>query len=368
MENKSLKTLLLLTLTLLFVMGFAVNAFAATTITVQKYDTSAKKYTNLKVTTAEIYNDDKEIKTDVPAMVTSGRTLVPARAVSEALNAKVTWDNAKMRATITKGNDTIVLTAGSAKATVNGKSVALPSNISTELIAYKGSVRTMVPFRFISEQLGVKVAWNNTAKRVTINPKEEDADDWKDWTETYGIQVVIDPGHGGTDPGAIANNTKEKEINLSVAQQVEQNLKKKGLAVIMTRSRDEYLGLVERANVGTESKATIFVSMHCNSATATSASGIETYYYINTDNDYDKDLATCIQNAVIKATDAKSRGVKSANFSVLRNSKIPAALIEMGFLTNVEESTKMNDSEYQAKIAQGVSNGIMNFLKNYDLY
>ena len=226
----------------------------------------------------------------------------------------------------------------------------------------------MVPFRFISEQLGVKVAWNNTAERVTINPKEDDADDWKDWTETYGIQVVIDPGHGGTDPGAIANNTKEKEINLSVAQQVEQNLKKKGLAVIMTRSRDEYLGLVERANVGTESKATIFVSMHCNSATATSASGIETYYYINTDNDYDKDLATCIQNAVIKATDAKSRGVKSANFSVLRNSKIPAALIEMGFLTNVEESTKMNDSEYQAKIAQGVSNGIMNFLKNYDLY
>lgn len=368
MNNKTLKNLLLLTFTLLFVLGFSLNAFAATTITVQKYNISSKSYTNLKVTTAEIYNGDKEIKTDVPAMVTSGRTLVPARAVSEALDAKITWDGAKKCATVTKGSDTITLTIGSSKATVNGKSVALPSDISVELISYKGSARTMVPFRFISEQLGAKVAWNNTAKRVTINPQDDDTDDWKDWTETYGVQIVIDPGHGGTDPGAIANNTKEKEINLSVAQQVTNNLQKQGLTVIMTRSKDEYLGLVERANVGTESKATLFVSLHSNSATATSASGIETYYYINTDNDYDKDLATCIQNAVIKATNAKSRGVKSANYSVLRNSKIPAALVEMGFLTNVQECTQMNDAAYQAKIAQGVTNGIIDFLKDYDIY
>ena len=369
MKNYSARTLLCIMLTMLFMMAFAANAFAAgETITVQRYDTASKKNVNISVVTAEIYNDEKEIKTDVPAMVMSGRTLVPARAVTEALGAKITWNGSNKTATITKGTKTIVLKVGSSKATVNGKSVSLPGNISAELITYKGAGRTMVPFRFISEQLGADIAWNNNAKRVTINPIIDDSDDWKDWTDIYGIQVVIDAGHGGSDPGAMANDLKEKEINLEVAQLVAKNLQKKGITVIMTRSKDEFLELVERANIGTESKATLFVSLHCNSAENTTATGIETYYYVNTDNEYDEDLATCIQKAVIAATGARDRGVKSANFSVLRNSQIPAALVEMGFISNLSESEQLADPDYQKKIAQGVTNGIINFLKQYKIY
>ena len=369
MKKQTLKTLLCLALTMVFVLGLSTSAFAdSTQLTVYKYDTATKANVKTIVYTAEIYNDDQEIKTDVPAMLLNGSTLVPARAVTESLGAKITWDNPTKTATVTKGSKKIVLKIGSNTATVNGKSVKMGGNAKAELITYQGIARTMVPFRFIAEQLGAEVAWNNNEKRVTLNPYIEDTDDWKDWTDVYGIQVVIDPGHGGSDPGAVANDNLEKEINLEVAEIVAKNLKKKGLEVIMTRSEDEYLGLVERANVGTENKATIFVSLHCNSAENTTATGIETYYYINSDNEYDEDLATCIQKEVIKATGARDRGVKSANFSVLRNSVIPAALIEMGFISNPEESADIADPAYQKKIAQGVTNGIIKFLKNQDIY
>ncbi|MGI5824196.1 MAG: N-acetylmuramoyl-L-alanine amidase [Bacillota bacterium] len=366
-QKNLLKTVFCLTLTLIFMFTLTAGAFASTTISVQRYNTSTQKNEAVKVITVSIFNGDEEIKTDVPAMGLNGKTLVPVRAVTETLGAKVKWNSAKRQATVTKGKDTIVLTVGSSKAVVNGKSVSLPGNISAELITYKGSARTMVPFRFISEQLGAKVAWNNNAKKVTINPVIDNSDDWLDWADTFGVQVVIDPGHGGSDPGAVANDSKEKEINLQVAERVSKNLTKKGITVIMTRTEDEYLELVERANIGTDAMATVFVSMHCNSATATSATGVETYYYINSDNEYDEDLADCIQKAVIKATGAKDRGVKSANFSVLRNSEIPAALIEMGFISNADEAANLNDEEYQKQIATGVTNGIIAFLKAYDL-
>ena len=361
-----LKTFFCLALTAVFVLSLTTAAFAAD-ITVQRYNTSTKNHESIKVSTVSVYNGDKKISTDVPAIVINSRTLVPVRAITESLGADVKWDGSKMQATVTKDSKKIVLKVGSSKATVNGKRVSLPDNVSAELITYKGNGRTMVPFRFISEQLGVEVVWNNTAKKVTINPTENDNDDWLDWVDTYGIQIVVDPGHGGTDPGAMANDSTEKDINLEVARQVSKNLTAKGITVIMTRSKDEYLGLVERANQGKSNRATIFVSLHCNSAESTSASGIETYYYINSDNKYDKELATNIQTAVIKATGAKSRGVKSANFSVLRNSVIPAALIEMGFISNPDEAELLNDKAYQSKIAKGVTNGIVAFLQKYDL-
>lgn len=365
-KRNLLKTFFCLVLAAIFMMSLTAAAFAAD-ITVQRYNTATKTHESIKVTTVSAYNGDEKITMDVPAIVIKGRTLVPVRAITESLGAKVKWDGSKMQATIIKGSDKIVLKVGSSKATVNGKSVSLPDNVSAELITYKGNGRTMVPFRFISEQLGVEIVWNNTAKKVTVNPVENDNDDWLDWADLYGIQIVVDPGHGGTDPGAVANDSEEKVINLEVAELVSKNLSSKGLTVIMTRTKDEYLGLVERAKQGKSNRATIFVSLHCNSAEAETASGIETYYYINSDNKYDKALATQIQNAVIKATGAKSRGVKSANFSVLRNSVIPAALIEMGFISNPDDAELLNDSAYQSKIAKGVSNGIVAFLKQYDL-
>lgn len=363
------KTLLCLILMMAFLLSSTLTAFAAAgdTITMKRYNRDTGKNESITVTAVDIYNNDTKINSDVPAVLIQNRTMVPVKVITDILDAKVSWNNTKKQATITTDSDTIVLTIGRSTAIVNGKSVSLPGGISAELLTYQGAGRTMIPFRFVSEQLGAEIVWNNTSKRVTINPKISSTDDWQDWTETYGIQVVIDAGHGGSDPGAVANNKEEKDINLEVAERVSQKLTKKGITVIMTRTEDEYIELVERAETGTESKATIFVSLHCNSATTTSATGIETYYYINSTNAYDKDLATYIQEAVIKATGARDRGVKSANLSVLRNSKIPAALVEMGFISNVNESGLLANSSYQNKIATGVTNGILNFLNAYDL-
>lgn len=363
------KTLLCLILMITFLLSSTLTAFAAAgdTISVKRYNRDTGKNESITVTAVDIYNNDTKINSDVPAVLIQNRTMVPVKVITDILDAKVSWNNTKKQATITTDSDTIVLTIGRSTAIVNGKSVSLPGGISAELLTYQGAGRTMIPFRFVSEQLGAEIVWNNTSKRVTINPKISSTDDWQDWTETYGIQVVIDAGHGGSDPGAVANNKEEKDINLEVAERVSQKLTKKGITVIMTRTEDEYIELVERAEIGTESKATIFVSLHCNSATTTSATGIETYYYINSTNAYDKDLATYIQEAVIEATGAKDRGVKSANLSVLRNSKIPAALVEMGFISNVNESDLLSSSSYQNKIATGVTNGIIDFLDAYDL-
>ncbi len=182
--------------------------------------------------------------------------------------------------------------------------------------------------------------------------------------------IVIDPGHGGKDLGTHSKKTpkyQEKSLNLTTAMMVHQYLQKWGYQTIMTRKDDVFLSLEDRWSMANRLRSKLFVSVHYNSAPSVSAEGIEVFYY-KSDEDQDrtkqsKKLAQSILNRVIKNTDAKSRGVKHGDLAVIRETNMPAVLIEGGFLTNADERAKLKDKEYVKKIALGIAKGIDDYVK-----
>lgn len=176
--------------------------------------------------------------------------------------------------------------------------------------------------------------------------------------------VFVDAGHGGTDPGAIANGVKEKDINLSIALKIRNKLKSLGVEVVMNRETDVFVDYRDTATMANNSKADVFVSIHQNSASATSANGIETFYH----KDIDKLYGQTLHNSVIKSTGAYDRTLKWNKFTVTVKTTMPAVLMECGFLTNATEVAKLKTDSYQEKIADGIVNGIMEYLeKNVEI-
>lgn len=172
--------------------------------------------------------------------------------------------------------------------------------------------------------------------------------------------AYVDAGHGGYDPGAVANGLNEKDLTLSIALKVKAKLESKGIKVVMSRDTDKFLSLQDIANKANASNPDIFISIHINSAGATSASGIETYYY----KGVDKPLASDIQNKLIEYTGANNRGVKWEEFFVVKNTNMPASLVECGFITNVTEANKMKTASYQDSLAKAIVDGATSYLFN----
>ena len=176
-------------------------------------------------------------------------------------------------------------------------------------------------------------------------------------------KVFVDAGHGGKDSGAPGYGKNEAEINLEIAKKVEQKLKAKNIQVKMSRETDDvFVELGERARLANNYGADVFVSIHQNSADSTSASGIETYYHDK--KEMYKPLASDIQTDIINQTGAKNRGVKSSNLAVLRESNMPSALVENGFVSNRDEYNKLVNQAYQDKLATGIADGVEKYLKD----
>ncbi len=175
-------------------------------------------------------------------------------------------------------------------------------------------------------------------------------------------KVFIDPGHGGYDNGAVQNGVLEDEINLQISQKIEAKLKAKGVQVKMSRYDDTYLSLTERTTMANSWGSDIFVSIHQNSAASSSGNGIETYYHPTRQDG--RELASEIQEDLIKSTNAVNRGVKSANYAVIRTSSMSSSLVECGFVSNPTEAKNLSSSSYQDKVAEGIVNGIMDYLES----
>jgi N-acetylmuramoyl-L-alanine amidase len=174
--------------------------------------------------------------------------------------------------------------------------------------------------------------------------------------------VVIDAGHGGHDRGAAIGYIFEKHLALDTARRVEQLLRSQGLKVVMTRSTDVFIPLAGRAAVGNRYNNAIFVSVHYNYNRGGSGHGLETYYC----HGDSQQLAGYIQAYMIQETRLANRGVKNANFHVIRNTtRNPAVLVECGFVSNPGERSKMVGGDYRANIAEGIAKGILAFRK-YD--
>lgn len=181
--------------------------------------------------------------------------------------------------------------------------------------------------------------------------------------------VVIDAGHGGEDLGTHSTGStkyQEKTFNLSTAYMVKNYLQQFGYEVYMTRKTDVFIPLDKRSQMANEQNPLAFVSIHYNSAPSPEAEGIEVYYYKKTEDkrrtQQSKALAQNVLTHVLKNTQAKSRGVKHGNYAVIRETKMPAILIEGGFLTNSTELKNLKNAEYLKKISLGIAQGVNDYL------
>ena len=223
----------------------------------------------------------------------------------------------------------------------------------------------------------------------------------KSLTREFGLTaktIVIDPGHGGKDPGALGSrNLQEKDIVLSISRKLHEILTAKGYTVLMTRDTNRFIPLKKRTEFATQHKADLFLSIHANASASSRAKGIETYYLNVTSTDKasekiaareninsgysiqeletlldgliresksedSKRLARHVQDTLVQNTGAVDRGVKHARFVVLIGTKVPAILIETGFVSNPVEGRKLATSVYQHKIAAAIAQGVDKFL------
>ena len=220
-------------------------------------------------------------------------------------------------------------------------------------------------------------------------------------TREFGLTaktIVIDPGHGGKDPGAFGGGTrKERTIVLGISKKLREILTQRGYTVLMTRDTNRFIPLRDRTAFAIQHKADLFLSIHANGSKSSKARGIETYYLDvastdkaseiiaareNVDSGYSiqelekllkgiiqesksedsRRLAGYVQQALVASTGAVDRGVKHARFVVLIGTNVPAVLIEAGFVSNPAEGRKLTTPAYQHKIATAIAEGVDRFL------
>ena len=179
-------------------------------------------------------------------------------------------------------------------------------------------------------------------------------------------KLTIDPGHGGKDPGAVGPaEVQEKVITLAVAKKVADILRQI-MTTILTRDADYALGsslggdLSARANKANQTGADVFISIHCNAATDPSAHGTETHCHPKSVRG--KTLAGMIQSRLVPALGLTNRGVKESNFAVLRQTQMPAALVELAFVSNPTEEALLESEAFQNKAALAIAQGVCDFL------
>jgi len=429
---------------------------------------------------AKIYLDGQQINVSSGAKVENinGTVMVPIRIVSENLGFQVDWSKSTKTVTVQDGSQKVTMTIGSQYADINGQRVQM-----TKAPILRGGT-TIVPIRFVSEQMGMQVRWDNGTKSVHLtsgnagsNPDGDagahtatvDGISFSDnklmvavtgnakpnisklgnpdrividmvnteFSDSFGTMndydevnkfgqmtvsgysdvksvryslynsspltvrivldlnqpanytvsglengsgiltvalnastdpspgtggkklVVIDAGHGDHDPGAIgATKKREKDFNLAMALKVEKLLANEpNIDVVLTRSTDKFLELKDRAKLANDLKADVFISIHANSGPS-AATGTETYYY----DQSDKALATALHKEIVKAMGLKDRGVRYGNFHVIRETKMPGALLEVGFMSNKTDESKLFDPATQDRVAEAIVRGIKNYL------
>ena len=221
-------------------------------------------------------------------------------------------------------------------------------------------------------------------------------------------RIVLDPGHGGQDPGALGRRgTREKVVVIDVARRLKKKLEKQGFEVIMARDSDQFVSLADRSKCGNSHKADLFVSIHANWSPNRAACGLETYFLSEAKTDWERavaarenassqagdsgsvldaggdvgliladlaqneylvessELAGWIQEKTVSYARIKDRGVRQANFYVLRNNFMPAVLVECGFLSNRSEEKLLREDDHRERLAEGISRGIVEFAKPY---
>lgn len=209
---------------------------------------------------------------------------------------------------------------------------------------------------------------------LVIAPEPEEGE--RSFPSSVLPAVVIDAGHGGRDEGAKCRGVQEKTLTLEIALRLEQILNGRGFPTVQTRTTDVYVSLADRSDIANRIKGpAIFVSIHFNQGGDRGTTGVETFYAadkVPPPNDWTwvglfsrsepldtgENLAAEVQYAVVLKTGARDRGIRARHLYVTRHTRIPAILVEGGFISNPMESHLLGDDDYASNLAEGIANGI----------
>lgn len=301
------------------------------------------------------------------------KTMIPLRFVSETLGYNVSWDEKTATVLIATGEN------------ISSEVVKTATIISDDDLKEedKKNKNSSVEFQSSTEKKETKNAQKNNKSKIfekagltedeyKIDPKSRKV--FKGFVQKgERIKIVLDAGHGGTDSGAISTIDKtvtEKALNLDMIERLNERFLMLGYDVILTRSEDEYIKLLDRARISNTSDADIFLSIHFNSTTNSTSKGIEVLY-ASEKNVIIKSveqvhLAKAIQKELIESTGSTNRGVKNrADLIVLNKTKNVAVLCELGFLTNREDMENITNSSYLDTMADAIVRGVENYVMNY---
>ena len=176
-------------------------------------------------------------------------------------------------------------------------------------------------------------------------------------------RILIDPGHGGYDAGALGKISREKDLNLLLAKEIASSLQRMGFTVLMTRTKDRFLSLKERGGLVKKYKADLFISVHHNASKSNpQAAGIECFAH-RIPRPADTLLASIVQQHLVLASGSVNRGVKFANFAVLRDNPVPAILIEAGFISNASEERSLADPNWRSRVGAAVADAVREYAR-----
>lgn len=207
-----------------------------------------------------------------------------------------------------------------------------------------------------------------TAETVTVTvPETETETETSAETETDIekediYRVILDAGHGGKDGGTYSGNVIEKNINLDIVLMMKPLLEEKGIEVVMTRDTDKFLKLSERAYLANRSGSDMFVSIHCNYyQEGSTISGIECYFYESSKKS--KKVAETVIAQLKTNSQLIVRSAKESEYYVLKNTNMPAVLVEVGYLSSKTDRMNLGSSQYKENLAKELVNGIWNYLE-----
>ena len=339
---------------------------------------------------------------NMPPIIVRDRTLIPARALFEAMDGTVEWDEEKEEVQITLGDSVVVLTIGSNLAWINETARIL--EVPAMIIARQGELygNTMIPVRFAAEALGCGVDWEDEERAVLITspflPEEENGEEGKEEIEDpngeipFGFAplermneaaarrlIFIDVGHGGRDPGTIGarntpNELHEKVVNLKIGLYLRDYLREAGARVHLSRETDIHIPTAERPEIANALGADLFVSIHNNASTTNfQANGTEVHYYSKIDEEerdekelfgiYSKDVAERVQREMLRALGTADRGTKnSPRLIVLNRTVMPAIVIEGAFMSNAEDLALIREDDFAKRYAYAVAKALIEIM------